>query len=77
MNEEEKRRAEELGVDGFINRITMSNGKTYALQTELITVKPLVCPRCGSSFQLRYGEGRCEYCGTYFTTKFSLEEVTG
>jgi len=75
MNEEEKKRAEELGVDGFIKRITMPNGKIYALQTEVITAKQLVCPRCGSSFQLKYGEGRCEYCGTYFTTKFNLEEV--
>lgn len=75
MSEEEKLRAQELGVDGFISRVAFPNGKTYALKTEIITAKPLICPRCGASSQLKYGEGHCDYCGTNFRTITNLEEV--
>lgn len=60
-------------LDGYINKISI-NGKTYGLKCEVIEVHPIVCKKCGASFQLKYGEGRCEHCGTYYTTRFILEE---
>lgn len=60
-------------IDGYVNRIKL-NGKTYALRCEVIEAHPIVCKKCGASFELRYGEGKCEHCGTYYTTKFILEE---
>ena len=60
-------------IDGFINRISIG-GKTYALQCEVIESKPIICKRCGASFRLKYGEGQCEHCGTYYTTKFEIVE---
>ena len=43
-------------VDGFINRITLPNGKTYALQCKLIEAHPITCPKCGASFELAFGK---------------------
>ena len=60
-------------IDGYINRIKI-NGKTYALKTEIVEAKPVICKRCGASFQLRYGEGQCEHCGTYYTTRYYFGE---
>ena len=60
-------------IDGYISRIKV-NGKTYILSCEVIEAHPIVCKRCGASFQLRYGEGQCEHCGTYYTTKFEIIE---
>ena len=48
---------------GYINKITLPNGKTYKLCCEVIEVHPIVCKKCGASFQLKYGEGKCEHCG--------------
>ena len=62
-------------ISGYINKITLPSGKTYGLKCEVIEIHPITCPKCGSSFELKYGNGKCEYCGTYYTTKFSLEEV--
>ena len=59
--------------DGYINEIHIG-GKRYKLRCDVVTVNPIVCPKCGSSFELKYGSGRCEYCGTYFTTKFEIVE---
>ena len=61
-------------VDGFINRIALQ-GKTYALQCSVVEVHPIRCPKCGGSFDLKYGSGKCPYCNTYFTTQFKLVEV--
>lgn len=61
-------------IDGYVNRIKL-NGKTYALRCEVIEAHPIVCKKCGASFELRYGEGKCEHCGTYYTTKFDIIEV--
>ena len=61
--------------DGYISKIRMADGKVYKLRTEVVVAHPIVCKKCGASFELRYGEGKCEHCGTYYTTKFSLEEV--
>ena len=59
---------------GYIHSVKRG-GKLYKLQCEVVTVNPIVCPKCGGSFELKYGNGRCNYCGTYFTTKFNVEEV--
>lgn len=61
--------------DGYIHTIKFPNGKTYKLQCEVVEVHAMICPRCGGNLELHYGEGKCEYCGTNFTTKFSLEAV--
>lgn len=60
-------------IDGFINKINIG-GKIYALQCEIIEAKPIICKRCGASFRLKYGEGQCTHCGTYYTTRFYIEE---
>ena len=60
-------------LDGYISKICV-NGKTYGLKCEVVEVHPIVCKKCGGPVQLRYGEGACEYCGTYYTTHFYMEE---
>ena len=62
-------------IDGYINRITLPNGKTYALQCEVVEVYPITCPKCGGSFDLKYGYGKCDFCGTNYATNFKLTEV--
>ena len=58
---------------GYISQIQLG-GKIYKLRTEVVIAHPIVCKKCGASFELRYGEGKCEHCGTHYTTKFSIEE---
>lgn len=60
-------------IDGYISKIHI-NGKTYALKCEVVEARPITCSKCGASFQLRYGEGQCTHCGTYYTTHFYVEE---
>lgn len=60
-------------IDGYISKIVF-NGKTYALKCEVVEARPITCNKCGASFQLKYGEGRCDHCGTYYTTHFYIEE---
>ena len=62
-----------MAIDGYISKICL-NGKTYGLKCEVVEARPIICNRCGSSVQLKYGEGQCEYCGTYYTTRFYIEE---
>ena len=63
---------EEKQVDGFINIIQMPNGKLYALQCTVTAVKPIVCPKCGGTVTLKYGEGQCDFCKVRYTSKFEL-----
>lgn len=60
-------------IDGYISKIQVW-GKIYALKCEVVEVRPITCSKCGASFQLKYGEGRCDHCGTYYTTHFYIEE---
>ncbi len=60
-------------LDGYISRIC-SGGKTYGLKCEIVEARPIVCKKCGASFQMKYGEGQCDHCGTYYTTRFYIEE---
>lgn len=62
-------------IDGYISKIKF-NGKTYALRCEIVEVHPITCPKCGASFELRYGTGKCDYCGTWYSTNFELKEIT-
>ena len=64
----------ETDCDGYISKINIY-GKTYKLRCEVVEVYPITCPKCGGSFELRYGSGQCDHCGTYFTTQFKLQEV--
>lgn len=61
-------------IDGYISRITV-NEKTYGIKAYLTEIKPITCPKCGASFELRYGTGKCEYCNTWFSTEFSIKEI--
>ena len=58
---------------GYISRISL-DGKIYKLKCEVVEARPITCKKCGASFQLKYGEGQCEHCGTYYTTHFYIEE---
>ena len=60
-------------LDGYISKICV-NGKTYGLRCEVVEAHPIVCKKCGGPVRLKYGEGACEYCGTYYTTHFYIEE---
>ena len=62
-------------IDGYISRITLPNGKTYALRMEVVEVYPVKCKNCGATFELKYGSGRCECCGTNYTTQFKVVEA--
>ena len=35
----------------------------------------MTCPKCGGNVELKYGTGKCEHCGTNFTTQFKLQEM--
>ena len=61
-------------IDGYISRIQV-NGKIYLLKCEIVEVSPITCPKCGGSFELKYGSGQCPYCDTYFTTELKIKEV--
>lgn len=58
---------------GYISQINLY-GKIYKLKCEVVEAHPIVCKKCGASFQLKYGEGQCTHCGTYYTTHFYIEE---
>lgn len=65
-------------IDGYISKITVPVGgefKTYQLRCEIVEVYPISCPKCGASFELKYGNGKCPFCNTYYTTEFKLKEV--
>lgn len=60
-------------VDGVISKINIG-GKTYALQCCVIEARPITCKKCGHPFELAYGKGKCEFCGTSYTTEFVVQE---
>ena len=60
-------------IDGYISKISFG-GKIYSLKCEVVEARPITCNKCGASFQLKYGEGQCEHCVTYYTTRFYIEE---
>lgn len=60
-------------IAGYISKIQVQ-GKVYKLRCEIVEAHPIICKKCGASFQLKYGEGQCDHCGTYYTTHFYIEE---
>ena len=72
--DEEFEKYENKELDGYINRIILPNGKIYGLKCAIVEVYPITCPKCGSSFELKYGSGQCPACETYYTTQFKLIE---
>lgn len=65
---------EEEKIDEYINKIKIYD-KTYAIKAYITEIHPINCPKCGGSFELKYGNGKCPYCNTYFTTEFKLVET--
>ena len=61
-------------VDGYISKIQMPNGKVYALRCEIVEVYATTCPKCGGNVTLKYGTGKCDFCGTTYTTQFKMVE---
>ena len=60
--------------DGYISKVSIG-GKLYKLQCEVVEVYPMTCSKCGAPVELIYGRGQCLYCGTHYTTNFSIQEV--
>ena len=58
---------------GYISEIRLG-GRIYKLRCEVVEVYPMVCPKCGGQLELKYGHGKCEYCGTAFSTQFKVVE---
>ena len=59
--------------DGYISKITVG-GKTYKLRCEVVEVYPMTCQKCGGQLELKYGHGKCSYCGTHYSTNFKVVE---
>lgn len=74
LKEKLKEKLKEQGFAGYISSIEFPDGEKYKLMCEVVTVNPIIYPKCGNSFELKYGNGKCDYCGTYFTTHFELRE---
>ena len=64
----------QIDKDEYISAICV-HGKTYKLRCEVVEIYPITCPKCGASFELRYGSGKCDHCGTNYTTQFKLQEI--
>ena len=60
-------------IDGYISKIRL-NDKVYALRMEVVEVYPIKCKNCGATFELKYGSGQCQNCGTHYTTQFKVVE---
>lgn len=60
--------------DGYISSVVMPNGKIYKLQCEIVKIYPMQCPQCGGQVELHYGTGFCKFCGTSYSTKFTIVE---
>ena len=59
---------------GYVSSIKIGN-KLYKLKCEVVEIYRMTCPKCGAPIELRYGQGHCPYCNTYYTTKFSIQET--
>lgn len=64
----------EQQFDGYISSICV-DGKCYKLKCEVVEVYPMICPKCGGQLELKYGYGKCGFCGTNFATNFKVEEI--
>lgn len=62
-----------MNDEKYIDSICI-NGQKYKIKASLIEAYPINCKNCGALFELKYGSGRCDYCGTYYTTEFKIVE---
>lgn len=62
-------------VDGYISYIEL-HGKRYGIKAVVVEAHPITCKKCGHTFELDgFGRGKCEYCGTNYTTHYYVEET--
>ena len=61
-------------IDGYIKYISL-HGKTYALRCDVVEIYDTTCPKCGGNVTLKFGTGKCDYCGTSYTTQFKMIEI--
>lgn len=67
---------EDMKFNGYVSTISLDGGKSYyKLRCEVVEVYPMTCPKCGGQVELKYGNGKCSYCGTNYSTQFKIEEV--
>ncbi len=60
--------------DGFISSFKI-HGKTYALKAVMFESHPVICKRCGATFEIdSYGKGKCRACGTNYSSQIVLVE---
>lgn len=65
---------DEEKIEGYISKICL-NGKIYRLQCEVVEVHPISCTKCGGPVELKFGYGKCNFCGTNYATNFKIEEI--
>lgn len=61
-------------IDGYISKIQLED-KVYALRCEIVEIYATTCPKCGGNITLKFGTGKCDYCGTSYTTQFKMIET--
>lgn len=66
---------EEEKFDGYISKIRLPDGKIYKLKCEIVEIHPMTCTKCGGPVELKFGTGKCSYCGTNYATNFSIVEA--
>ena len=60
--------------DGFISSFKI-HGKTYALKAVMFESHPVICKRCGATFEIdSYGKGKCRAYGTNYSSQIVLIE---
>jgi len=59
--------------DGYISCLNLG-GKRFGFKCAITEVFQFVCKNCGAPVELHFGGGKCEYCGTSYTTQFYVEE---
>jgi len=60
--------------DGYISSVQLPNGKVYKLRCEITEIHPMTCQKCGGPVTLKYGYGKCDFCGTCYSTQFKIVE---
>lgn len=61
---------------GYASKMLIpGTNKVVYFKCAVVEVYPMTCPKCGGSMELKYGHGKCEFCGTNYSTEFKLSEV--
>jgi ssDNA-binding Zn-finger/Zn-ribbon topoisomerase 1 len=74
MDEKSCKDANGNKCDGYVTCVTLPSGKTYAFKAVIEEVYPMTCPKCGGQLELKYGHGKCSYCGTNYATDMKIVE---